>query len=290
MKALIALFAFSFSVHATSCEVELFNKIFIASNSKINNWKSLIKKSTCDEKTDFAVTGFITKAQGHVITSVVKSELALDEVTISPRKVFVSPLTSFLETEGRLPKSFHAENFTFTDGDQYLTLGELDSLKINCERCDQLGEANLKLQVERQGSVHGKWAKALIVQKVLAFFPRAHININQKFLTKDDFTTKFISTKSPSELFQDIDQVQYFTTVRALNPEKPLKQSDLFAMNLVTPQTLVDVVLKEGKLTLSTKGYPIKNARYGESVNIRNANSNRLITAKVIGRNKAVVE
>lgn len=290
MKALIALFAFSFSVHAISCEIELFNKIFIASNSKINNWKSLIKKSTCDEKTDFAVTGFITKAQGHVITSVVKSELALGEVTISPRKVFVSPLTSFLEAENRLPKSFHAENFTFTDGDQYLTLGELDNLKINCERCDQLGEANLKLQVERQGSAHGKWAKALIVQKVLAFFPRAHININQKFLTKDDFTTKFISTKSPSELFQDIDQVQYFTTVRALNPEKPLKQSDLFAMNLVTPQTLVDVVLKEGKLTLSTKGYPTKNARYGESVNIRNANSNRLITAKVIGRNKAVVE
>ncbi len=290
MKTFIALLAIFISLPAISCEVELFDKIFITSHSKINNWKSLVKKSTCDEKTDFAIVGFITKAQGNVITSVVQSELSLVDVTIKPRKVFVSTLTSYLTAQGRLPKSFHAEDFTFTDGDHFLALDELDHLKIHCERCDQLGEANLKLQVERQGSVEGKWAKTLIVQKVLAIFPKAHININQKFLTRDDFTTKFISTKNPSELFQDIDQIQYFTTVRALNPEKPLKQSDLFAMNLVTPQDLVDVVLVEGKLSLSTKGYPIKNARFGESVNIRNANSNRLITAKVVGRNKVVVE
>ncbi len=290
MKKLIALLALSFITHSQACEIELFDKIYIASSSKINNWKSLIKKSTCDESTDFSVIGFITKANGNVITSVVSDEISRSDISITPRKVFVTRLASYLSEQDRLPASFHAESLTFTDGDQYLSLDNLDNLKVICERCDQLGEANLKLQIERQGSVEGKWAKTTIVQKVLAYFPRTHIATNQKFLSADDFSAKYISSKNPSELFQDIDQVQYFTTVRSLNPERPLKQTDLFAMNMVTPQDLVDVTLQDGKLSLSTKGYPVKSARYGESVNIRNANSNRLITAKVIGRNKAVVE
>lgn len=290
MKKLISLFLIIFSVKAIGCEVELYDKLFVASSSKVNNWRSLVKSSNCEEKIDFAIVGFLSNTQGNVITRVVAEELELTGVQITPSNVFVSTLTKYLSNEGRLPKSFHAENFTFTDGDHYLALGTLDHLRINCEHCDQLGEANLQLKVERQGSVESKWAKSLIVQKVLAYFPKSHITTNQKFLTSEDFRASYVNSKNPSELFQDIEQIQYFTTVRALNPERALKQTDLFAMNLVTPQDLVDVVLQEGKLSLSTKGYPVKNARFGESVNVRNANSNRLITAKVVGRNKVVVE
>lgn len=290
IKLTLLTFALSLLGHAHACEIHLNDIIFIASSEKINNWKDIIVKSGCDEITDLKVVRFVTAGLGSVRTAVLSSEAGLENIQITPKRIEVKLLTDHLKDELGLAPSYEIENLTLADGAKFIAITSMDQVKVQCDQCTQLGEAALKVQIERSGKLEVKWARAAIAQKVLAFFPKRHIGINQKYLSAEDFEARSITTKKPGELFNDLEQVEYFSTVRALNPENPLKQSDLYAQNLVSPQNLSEVILSSGKMKLSTKGYPVKAARFGEVISVRNANSNRLIMAKVIGRNKVVVE
>ena len=71
------------------------------------------------------------------------------------------------------------------------------------------------------------------------------------------------------------------TSKRALRPGKPLTRNELVEPVLVKRDQPVMIVSHMAGITASMPGVALKNGRKGEVIKIRNASSQRIITATV---------
>ncbi|MCX6975627.1 MAG: flagellar basal body P-ring formation chaperone FlgA [Verrucomicrobia bacterium] len=77
---------------------------------------------------------------------------------------------------------------------------------------------------------------------------------------------------------------------QTVTPERPLSWRDITLRPLVRKGQLVDVVVAEGSMNISMKGISLGNGGAGEMVSVRNLDSRKEFSAKVINLNTVQVK
>lgn len=79
------------------------------------------------------------------------------------------------------------------------------------------------------------------------------------------------------------------TAKRGLRPEQPVRANDIQRQILVPKGSLVTIVLKAPKMTLTVQGKALEDGSDGDTVRILNTQSNKVIEAEVTGAAKVAV-
>jgi flagella basal body P-ring formation protein FlgA len=77
---------------------------------------------------------------------------------------------------------------------------------------------------------------------------------------------------------------------QTVSQERPLSWRDIALRPLVRKGQLVDVVVAEGGMNISMKGISLGNGGAGEMVSVRNLDSRKEFSAKVINLNTVQVK
>lgn len=109
-------------------------------------------------------------------------------------------------------------------------------------------------------------------------------------LAGSDFATREVDlVREPKAVVADPSLLNQYEVIRTVPPERVLTWSDITPRALVRKGEYVEVVAREGLLSISMKGQALRNGSMGETVTIRNLESKREFSAEVIDENRVRV-
>lgn len=120
--------------------------------------------------------------------------------------------------------------------------------------------------------------------------------LNRRFdknevITKADITYLDIETsKLRTAYITTEDRLLGRSPTRAIFKERPITESQIADTKVVTKNKQIALQYKNHSLTIATNGIAMEDGAIGESVRIKNANSNKIVRAKVINEGLAVVQ
>ena len=80
------------------------------------------------------------------------------------------------------------------------------------------------------------------------------------------------------------------TPTRAIFKERPITENQVADAKVVTKNAQIALQYKNHSLTIATNGIAMEDGAVGQSVRFKNANSNRIVRAKIINEGLAVVQ
>lgn len=300
MKKLIpfALIIFSLNVSAETagCSVELFSKVYRLENNQTLNSSDIIHSSTCDNIVLNKISQLISNSSGTVGADFIKGELAKDFQTLSieikPRKLSLLELNSTLRDQLTNNSNLYFLDSKSLNGLRTLGLVEGEQLKANCESCNSFGEKNIKIDIANPlvNSTRTLWFSSRIMAKIKVFKAKRNLSFQQKHLEVDDFYADEIYSGNPDNLVTTMDNIHFYKTNKTIVQGAAVSNLDLQPVNLINFGTPVNVILKNQNINLQRTAMPSRSALFGETIELRNPNNNKIIAGKVVDYNKVVIE
>lgn len=159
---------------------------------------------------------------------------------------------------------------------------------ISYDPLKQTFTANVILK--RDGKVLAKSAVSGIAARMIDV-PVLTANIERgTTISKSDVTTVRLPAKDvKAVLASSIDDVVGMVAKRTLSAQQPLAKSDLAAPLMVRRNEIVVVTYQNGPIVLSTRARALANATKGETVQLQNPNSKKIIEAVVTGPQQTTI-
>lgn len=279
-----------------SCSIGLFSKVYrLEPNSFLGN-SDIIQTSDCENFISNKITQMLSSSNGSMGAEFLKKELEKDypamKITISPRKITLLDLNTTLREELTANSNLFFLDSKSLNGLHSLSLTEGEQIKINCENCQSFGEKNIKIDINNPLSNGNRalWFTSRIMAKIKIFKAKRNLSFQQKHLEADDFYADEIFTGNPENLVTSLDNIHFYKTNKTILQGVAVSNLDLQAVNLVSFGIPVQVVLKNQNINLQRTALPNRSALFGEVVELKNPNNNKIIAGKVIDYNKVVIE
>ena len=279
-----------------ACNVELFAKIYrLDANQTLNNL-DIIHKTDCDVSVSNKISQIISNSNGSVGADFLKRELVKDfkalEIEITPRKLSLLELNTTLRDQLTNDSNLFFQNTNSLNGIKSLGLVEGEQLKANCESCTSFGEKNVKIDIVNplQNTTRTVWFSSRIMAKIKIFKAKRNLSFQQGHLDADDFYTDEIFTSNPENALTSLNNIQFYKANRTIVQGSVVSNLDLQAVNLISFGTPVNVTLKNQNINLQRTAMPTRSALFGETIELRNPNNNKIIAGKVVDYNKVVIE
>ena len=311
MKIKLIYFALLFSVIAsadvsldvlnktknkTSCKFELFSKIYkVEPNLQLNS-NDIIKESSCEINVSLKLSQIISNSSGTTGTDFLKKELEKEflnyEIEIIPKKLSLFELNIAFRDQLMVNGNFFFDNTKSLNAIRSIGLTEGEQLKIYCESCNSLGEKNVKIDITNilKNSTRTLWFSTQAMAKVKVFKAKRTLSFQQKNLQPEDFYSEEIFTTNPDNAVTSISDINFYKPNRTILQGTTVSNLDLQPVNLINFGTPVTVILKTQNIYLQRKAMPLRSAQLGETVELKNPNSNKIMAGKVIDYNKVVIE
>jgi flagella basal body P-ring formation protein FlgA len=242
------------------------------------------------------ISQLISNSSGTVGADFLKRELAKDFnstiIEITPRKLSLLELNSALRDQLTSESNLYFLNSKSLNGIKTLGLVEGEQLKANCESCNSFGEKNIKIDIASplQNTSRTLWFSSRIMAKIKVFKAKRSLSFQQKHLEVDDFYSEEIFVGNPDNILTSLDNIQFYKANKNILQGAVVSNLDLQAVNLVSFGTPVNVTLKNQNINLHRTAMPIRSALYGDVIELRNPNNNKIIAGKVVDYNKVVIE
>lgn len=305
----IALLSFTFlislkvssevSSHAEgmpSCKIELFSKIYtIESNHQLIT-NSIIKQTSCENKISLKLSQIISNSSGTTGTDFLRKELEKDflnyKLEISPRRLSLFDLNVVLRDQLTIHENIFFFNTKSLNALVTIGLSEGEQLKAYCENCNSLGEKNVKIDITNtlENTTRTLWFTTQAMAKVKVFKAKRNISYQEKNLQTDDFYIDEIYTNNPDNTVTNINTINFYKVNHTILQGSVVSSLDLQPVNLINYNTPVTVLLKNENIYLQKKAMPLRSAQFGDVVELKNPNSNKIISGKVVDYNKVVIE
>ena len=288
----ISLLLYATSVFSQDCFIETKENIFfVRSNSSLN----FIEKSHCPQNIKKEFNNFIKSSHGIMRSSDVERILAEKfhlPVRISPLRINVHDIEKAVKESLVLPHDWTMKGIKILGKEMLLFSGNNIEMKINCHNCYSLGRKQVKLEfVDKiKKTTFTEWIKGEILVKASAVFLKETLTFNNKPLSKKDFIIKHIYTSRPEDLFLQINKVHFYKANKNIPKGSVLRKTDITPIKLVSPNVLTNVVYQKGNLFLKVKARPMRVGYYGDTIQLKRPKSHTIITGKVVGHRKVVVE
>ncbi len=300
MKILFALLFLVLiqSAHAElpSCDFELYSKIYrLEPNAYLNN-TDVIHSFDCDNNVSNKITQIISNSNGSIGADFLKSEIKKDfpnlNITISPRKISLLDLNSTLRDHLTSDSNLFFINSKSLNGLKTIGLTDGEQIKIICDNCNSFGEKNIKIDISNSltNSNRALWFTSRLMAKISVFKAKRNLSFQQKHLNPEDFYSDYIFTGAPENLLTTIENIHFYKVNKTILQGSPISNLDLQAVNLINFGTPVQVILKNQNINLHKTAIPNRSAYFGETIELKNPNNNKIIAGKVIDYNKVVIE
>jgi len=141
----------------------------------------------------------------------------------------------------------------------------------------------LRYEVLRAGELVGEWSGVFRCRHLAdVWVPTRRLEAGE-VLYPDGFETREVDLiRNSKAVVAERDQFSRYELARAVYPGRPISWTDLTPRTLVRKGELVDVVVREGYLSISMKALAVSTGSLGEVVAVRNLQSKREFPAEVI--------
>ena len=126
--------------------------------------------------------------------------------------------------------------------------------------------------------------------KIKVFKAKRNLSFQQKHLEANDFYADEIYTGNPENIVTTLDNITFYKANRTILQGSAVSNLDLQAVNLINYGTPVNVTLKNQNINLQRTAMPNRSAQFGEIIELKNPNNNKIIAGKVVDYNKVVIE
>ena len=285
------LFFFSFVLNSLeACEIITHARIIRP--AKINlSFTDVIKKSNCKTSVKLKFVKAIQATTGLLSNSMLQKEFAIN-ATILPEKIRIDILEEILLNNYELSNVWAFKKVHSVGQKPILLLSENESLSFECSQCTNPGKKSIKVFIHDalRGTKKIKWINSTLLTRTFALVANTDFNVNNKPLNLAQFKIKEVFSKHPESFFTNKKMMRFYKVNKVVRKNTPIKHSDLSPISLVKNGQAVTIELKNATLSLYGKAIPLKNAFFGETVQLRNLKSNKVIIGKVVDYNKVVVE
>lgn len=295
-SCILFLISLNAAAETQSCGVQLFSKVYRLENNQSLNSSDLIQASDCDSMILNKISQIVSGSNGTISADFLKREVAKDfsniNLEISPRKTALLDLNSSMREQLTGGTNLYFLDTKSLNGLRTVGLVEGEQLKVNCESCSTFGEKNVKLDITNPiaNSTRTLWFTSKIMAKVKVFKARRNISFQQKHLEADDFYADEIYSISPDNVVTSLENIHFYKSNKTIIQGAVVSNMDLQAVNLVNFGTPVSVTLKNANINLSRKAVPTRSALFGETIELKNPTTNKVISGKVVDYNKVVIE
>jgi flagella basal body P-ring formation protein FlgA len=283
-------------VQTTTCAVEFYSKVYRLESNQSLNSADIVHKSTCDNLILTKLSQIISNSNGTVGADFLKRELAKEfqsvTIDITPRKFSLLELNTVLKEQLTNDTNLYVLDSKSLNGLKTLGLVEGEQLKANCENCNSFGEKNIKIDIANPilNSSRTLWFSSKIMAKIKIFKAKRNLSFQQKHLEASDFYLSEIYTSTPDNLVTSLENIHFFKVNKTIVQDAAVSNLDLQPVNLISFGTPVSVVLKNQNINLQKTAMPTRSALFGEVIELKNPNNNKMIAGKVVDYNKVVIE
>lgn len=279
-----------------TCSIQLFSKVYRLESTQTLNSSDIIKKTDCESSISLKMSQIISNSSGTVGADFLKRELLKDfpneSIDIIPRKLSLLDLNLALRDQLTTNTNLYFIDTKSLNGIKSIGLSEDEQLKTSCESCTSFGEKNIKIDISSplNPATRTLWFSSKIMAKIKVFKAKRNLSFQQKKLSADDFYPDEIYTSNPDNVLTTLDSIQFFKANRTILQGAAVSNLDLQPINLINFGTPVNVVLKSQNINLQRTAMPTRSALFGEVVELKNPNNNKIIAGKVVDYNKVVIE
>lgn len=172
-------------------------------------------------------------------------------------------------------------------------IGRLPSIKLGEEPLDidlvetpqHLSGSSVVLRYEvlRSGLPAGEWSGVFRCRHLAeVWVPSRRMDTGEE-LSSESFETREVDLiRNAKAVIADERQLSRYELARAVYPGRPISWTDLTPRALVRKGELVDVVVREGYLSISMKALAVDTGSLGDVVAVRNLQTKREFPAEVI--------
>ncbi|MCP4913664.1 MAG: flagellar basal body P-ring formation protein FlgA [Oligoflexia bacterium] len=291
-KVLFSTFTLLASYTTFACNIQSFDKVVVLSNSPLNSLESLIAKTDCDAQTINSFVQAIQKTKG-TINSRIVSEIINKEIMLKPNTIRVSHINQIVKDRilSGSDRYFFVDN-TSRAVDSVIGLTSEESLSVKCNNCKTTGNKNIQMSVYNPLSGKNKkyWITGRNLIKAQALVARRNISFSETSLSKSTFELKEVYSDKPEQFFVNPSKLVFYKVNKPIKKGAPLKFNDLHSIYLIQSGKPATVLFKNNSLSLSSIAMPLRSARFGETVPLKNQKTKKTIIGKVVDFNKVVVE
>ena len=278
------------------CSVELFSNIYRLESNQVLSSSDIIHQTTCDLSITNKISLLISNSSGTVGADFLKRELLKDFgsliIEITPRKLSLRELNPILRDNLTEGTNFYFLNTRSLNAIKALSLVDGEQLKASCESCNNFGEKNIKIDITNpiQNTTRTLWFSSVIMAKIKVFKAKRGLSFQQKHLEIEDFYADEVLSGNPDNALTSLANISFYKANRNILQGSIVTNMDIQAVNLVNFGTPVNVTLKNQNINLQRTAMPVRSANFGEVIELKNPNNNKIIAGKVVDYNKVVIE
>jgi len=141
----------------------------------------------------------------------------------------------------------------------------------------------LRYEILRAGETVGEWRTVFRCRHLAeVWVPTRRIDSGEALLPMDFEAREVDLIRNAKAVVADPEQFDRYELARAVYPGRPISWGDLAPRSLVRKGELVDVVVREGFLSISMRAMATRTGALGDIVAVRNLESKREFPAEVI--------
>lgn len=199
-------------------------------------------------------------------------------------------ITDYLkENSAKLPKTEIRFTSTRSPDDLTFPSGKM-SWKVTPSNPEIMGSSSFSISF----SVNGKTTGTCVVHgklEALADVVTAEITLQKgDLITKDNISLKQQNLDGLHKPFQSIEQLIGMQVARTINAGRAIEQKFIVSPPIIKDGDLVKIIARKGELQITTEGVAKAEGRLGETIRVKNTNSNNLIYTRVDGPGIVSVE
>ena len=278
------------------CSIELFSKVYRFESDQDLSYKDIVHKTNCDQSVLIKISQIVSASNGTIGADFLKRELSkefnLISIDINPRKLSLLELNSTLKDQLATGNNFYFSSSKSLNNLKTIGLTEEEQIKVYCESCNNLGDKNIKIDLTNSllGTTKTIWFSSRIMAQIKVYKAKRSISFQQHHFELDDFYSDEVLTSNPDNALTTLDNIQFYKSNKNIMQGSIVSNLDLQAVNLINFGTPVNVSLKSQNISLQRTAMPIRSAMFGEVIELRNPNNNKIIAGKVVDYNKVVIE
>ena len=292
MKYLKTLFTFlAFSNIALACNVSLFSRIYIVKPDNLT-MKDLVKASDCSRDVNSKIFNFLKSGRG-TITSAMLLEHVLDSaVTIEPQKIVVEDFTSFLERSLNFTSDRKIISLSLVTGAPTVSLLNNQFLSSTCSECTKPGNSTAKLNITNalENTNTTQWINIQVGVRAHVFKAASNIPAFTKIENNGLLLEEDIYTSEPAKFASSFSELKYRQIVRPVQKGQPIKLTSTMPYAVVKSGETIKIITKSSNISIETTGICLEQGHVDQLIRIKNLNSNKIFSAKIVDKNTARID
>lgn len=294
MKLMFFQFFLVFNLFAgNDCQITLPDKIVYQKNAHLNNFNNIyedFKNTNCPHDVlKFTIDSLIQ--QNGIIntrhfTTLLNDEFPEKNISIYPEEITMVDFSTFIKEKLQLNEDFEIQNLKFISNKQILKLQKFDDILVECQKCNNAGDKNVKITLNGQNS----WVSLKLLSKIQVYMANADISPNDQTPLTEKIIPEMIYVDNPTQFITTNEDLRYFKTNKRIQKNSAIKTTDLLPITLVTSGQLTKIQYDNNGIRVNGNAIAKKSGSKGQTIELYNPKNKKLILGKIIDFNTVKIE